>query len=67
MFGISDPLTITATGADGTKAGSIAYSVPVNRWGTRIGAQYDTSAIDIKSGPFAPLDVTGTASNAGSR
>ncbi len=65
VFGISDPLTITATGADGTKAGSIAYSVPVNRWGTRIGAQYDTSAIDIKSGPFAPLDVTGTASNAG--
>ncbi len=65
VFGISDPLTLTASGSDGTMAGSIGYSVPVNRWGTRIGAQYDSSAIDIRSGPFAKLDITGTASNAG--
>jgi len=65
VFGVSDPLTITASGADGTKAGSIAYSLPVTRWGTRVGVQYDSSAIEIQSGPFSALDVTGTASNAG--
>lgn len=65
VFGLSDPLTVTASGADGTKAGSIAYSVPFTRWGTRAGFQYDASAIEIRSGPFEPLDVTGSASNAG--
>lgn len=65
VFGVSDPLTISASGSDGALAGSVGYSLPVNRWGTRIGAQYDSSAIDIRSGPFAALDITGTASNAG--
>jgi hemolysin activation/secretion protein len=65
LFGRSDPLTVTATGADGTMAGTVGYSIPVTTRGTRIGAQYDYSAIDIRSGPFAPLDITGTASNAG--
>jgi hemolysin activation/secretion protein len=65
VFGLSDPLTVTASGAEGTKAGSIAYSVPFTRWGTRAGFQYDASAIEIKSGPFEPLDVTGNASNLG--
>lgn len=65
VFGLSDPLTVTASGADGTKAGSVGYSIPFTRWGTRAGVQYDASAIEIKSGPFEPLDVTGTASNLG--
>ncbi len=65
VFGVSDPLTISASGSDGALAGSVGYSLPVNRWGTRIGMQYDSSAIDIRSGPFKQLDITGTASNAG--
>ena len=65
VFGVSDPLTISASGSEGALAGSVGYSLPVNRWGTRIGMQYDSSAIDIRSGPFAKLDITGTASNAG--
>lgn len=65
VFGVSDPLTVTASGSDGALAGSVGYSVPMNHWGTRVGFQYDTSAIDIRSGPFKQLDITGTASNAG--
>ncbi|MCW5624064.1 MAG: ShlB/FhaC/HecB family hemolysin secretion/activation protein [Burkholderiales bacterium] len=65
VFGRSDPLTVSATGADGTAGGSIAYSLPITTFGTRLGLQYDASAIDIRRGPFAALDITGTASNAG--
>lgn len=64
VFGWSDPLTISATAADGTTAGGIAYSLPVTTWGTRVGLQYDASAIDVRRGPFTALDITGTSSSA---
>lgn len=64
VFGWSDPLTVSATGSDGTTAGSIGYSLPVTTWGTRLGVQYDASAIDVRRGPFTALDITGTSSSA---
>ncbi|MCC5794615.1 MAG: ShlB/FhaC/HecB family hemolysin secretion/activation protein [Chromatiales bacterium] len=65
LFGRSDPLQVSVTGARGTLGYSVSYNTPLNTVGTRLTALYDRSDIDVKRGPFADLDVGGYAYTAG--
>jgi hemolysin activation/secretion protein len=65
VFGRSDPLTLTVTAAEGTLGGTVGYELPVNRYGTRVALLYDYSDIEVQEGPFADLDVGGSAWTAG--
>lgn len=65
VLGYGDPLTISLIGAEGTKGGSLAYSFPFTRYGTRVGLNYDYSTIKIIDGPFERANVEGTSSNVG--
>jgi len=64
LFGIDDRLTFYGVRSDGNLNGNLAYSVPVNPWGGRLGVSYTQGAIRIINGPFVALDVTGTPSQA---
>jgi len=59
LIGFRDPLMLGGYFAEGTAAGFIHYNIPINRHGTRIGGSYDYNQIEIISGPFEPLDITG--------
>jgi hemolysin activation/secretion protein len=65
VFGYSDPFTAFLTGAEGTRAASLAYNFPFTRFGTRLGLSYDYSNIDIVNGPFATIGIKGQSTNAG--
>ncbi len=65
VFGYSDPFTAFLTGAEGTRAASLAYNFPFTRAGTRLGLSYDYSSIDIVNGPLVTLNIQGQSSNAG--
>lgn len=65
VFGIRDAFSLTAYGAEGTKAVSTSYSLPVHESGTRIGLSYDYNDIKVIKGPFEALDVGGYASTVG--
>ncbi|MDY6879954.1 MAG: ShlB/FhaC/HecB family hemolysin secretion/activation protein [Thermodesulfobacteriota bacterium] len=59
LLGYRDPLTLGGYWAEGTSAGFINYSIPLNRFGTRLGGSYDYNQIEIISGAFEPLDISG--------
>lgn len=59
LFGYRDPLILTGYVSEGTRTVSAGYSFPINALGTRIAAGYGFNQVDIKSGPFADLDVGG--------
>ncbi len=65
VFGIRDAFSLTAYGAEGTKAVSTSYAVPVHSSGTRVGLSYDYSDIKVIKGPFEALDIGGYASTVG--
>jgi hemolysin activation/secretion protein len=65
VAGFRDRLDLGGQYADDTLAGYIAYSLPVNRSGTRISLSYDYSRIEIGSGPLADFDVDGDSWDAG--
>jgi len=59
LAGIDDRLTFYGIKSDGNLNGNVAYNVPFNPWGGRVGVSYTQGNIKIVSGPFQPLDVTG--------
>jgi hemolysin activation/secretion protein len=59
LFGVDDRLTFYGVRSDGNLNGNLAYNIPVNPWGGRIGVSYTQGAIKIIKGPFVGLDVTG--------
>jgi hemolysin activation/secretion protein len=59
VFGERDPLAISFVGADGTLAGSGNYSFPLDTKGTRLGAQFDYSEIEINGGVLGSTDMVG--------
>jgi len=65
VFGYLDQFTLGAVAADGTESGSFLYSVPVCRQGTRLEGSYTFNQIEVKSGPYEPLDIAGDSSDVG--
>lgn len=59
LFGYRDPLTLSGYLSEGARTLSVGYSVPLNVLGTRVSVGYGLNQVDIKSGPFADLDVGG--------
>lgn len=59
MLGIDDRLTFYGVKSQGNINGNVAYNVPFNPWGGRIGGSYTQGRIKIIQGPFETLDVTG--------
>lgn len=64
LFGVDDRLTFYGVRSDGNLNGNVAYSIPVNPWGGRVGVSYTEGKIRIIQGPFVALDVTGRSSQA---
>ncbi|MBR0783011.1 ShlB/FhaC/HecB family hemolysin secretion/activation protein [Bradyrhizobium iriomotense] len=64
LFGVDDRLTFYGVRSDGNLNGNVAYSIPVNPWGGRVGVSYTEGKIKIVQGPFVALDVTGRSSQA---
>lgn len=64
MLGIDDRLTFYGVKSQGNMNGNIAYNVPFNPWGGRIGGSYTQGRIKIIQGPFETLDVTGRSNQA---
>jgi hemolysin activation/secretion protein len=65
LFGIRDPLVIGGYFAEGTLSGSVSYSLPLNRFGTRFSVNYDYNQIEVREGPFSQLDVGGDSYSTG--
>ncbi len=63
LLGYRDSLSLSGYLTEGSDTFSIAYGFPINRFGTRISAGYGYNQVDIKSGPFADLDVGGDSYN----
>jgi hemolysin activation/secretion protein len=61
LLGIDDRFTFYGVKSDGNLNGNVAYNVPVNPWGGRLGVSYTQGKINIIEGPFRTLDVTGTS------
>jgi hemolysin activation/secretion protein len=59
LFGIDDRLTFYGVKSEGNLNGDVAFNMPFNPWGGRIGASYTQGRIKIIQGQFASLDVTG--------
>lgn len=64
LFGVDDRLTFYGVRSDGNLNGNLAYNIPVNPWGGRLGVSYTQGKIKIIQGPFVALDVTGRSSQA---
>lgn len=56
---LDDRLTLYGVGSAGNLNGNIAYSVPIDYSGGRIGASYTQGRIYIVRGPFTPLGIKG--------
>ncbi len=67
LLGYRDSLSLNAffTKKNGTVAGSAAYSLPVGTLGTRLNLSYEYNQIEVISGPYKVLDITGESSEAG--
>lgn len=59
LAGIDDRFTFYGVKSQGNLNGSIAYNVPVNPWGGRLGVSYTQGKIKIVQGPLAGAEVTG--------
>lgn len=62
LTGNRDNLNFYLMRSDGTKSGSVSYSIPVSSSGTRFGLQYSANSVVIKHGSLSDLDVTGHSS-----
>lgn len=62
LLGIDDRLTFYGVKAKGNLNGNVAFNMPFNPWGGRIGFSYTQGRIKIVNGQFQTLDVTGTSS-----
>ncbi|NTV30217.1 MAG: ShlB/FhaC/HecB family hemolysin secretion/activation protein [Candidatus Omnitrophica bacterium] len=65
LLGYRDRFVLGAVRAVGTMSASVAYDIPINTLGTRVGASYDINQIKIIDGDFEVLDISGTSQNIG--
>ena len=63
-LGIDDRLTVYGVGSQGNLDGNIAYNMPFNAYGGRIGASFVKGRIYVVRGPFANLDIKGQSQSA---
>ena len=63
LLGGDDRFNTYLSGSRGTLSGNLSYDLPVNRYGTRVGASVGASTIKVISGPFSALDVTGRSNS----
>jgi hemolysin activation/secretion protein len=61
LLGVDDVFTFYGTKSEGNINGNVAFNVPVNAFGGRLGVSYTQGAIRIVNGPFETLDVKGGA------
>jgi hemolysin activation/secretion protein len=61
LAGIDDRLTFYGVKSEGNLNGNVAYNLPFNPWGGRVGVSYTQGKIKIVQGQFSGLDVTGTS------
>ena len=59
LTGNRDPLNLYLMRSEGTKSGSISYSIPFTKSGTRFGMQYSANSVHIRHGSLEDLDVRG--------
>lgn len=64
LLGIDDRLTLYGVKSKGNLNGNVAFNMPFNPWGGRIGLSYTQGRIKIVQGQFQSLDVTGTSNQA---
>ncbi|MBS0246214.1 MAG: ShlB/FhaC/HecB family hemolysin secretion/activation protein [Proteobacteria bacterium] len=64
LLGIDDRLTFYGVKAKGNLNGNVAFNMPFNPWGGRIGVSYTQGRIKIVNGQYQTLDVTGTSNQA---
>jgi hemolysin activation/secretion protein len=61
LLGFDDRFTFYGVKSKGNINGNVAFNVPFNPWGGRIGLSYTQGRIKIVQGQFESLDVTGTS------
>ncbi len=59
LFGYRDSLNLVLFGADGMAAGSMSYSMPLDKAGTRLSLTYNNNATDIISGDYETVNIEG--------
>lgn len=65
MLGRSDSLQWLASRSRGASSYGLSYSLPINRNDLRLDANYSYGSIHLISGPFEPLDITGSSRDMG--
>lgn len=65
LFGHRESLVLNPTWTKGTMAGSASFTMPVDKWGTRVGISYSKNQTNIISGPYEALDIDGQSSDVG--
>lgn len=60
-LGLDDKFTLYAVKSQGNVSGNVAYNIPFDPWGGRIGVSFTRGENSIISGPYKTLAVTGNS------
>jgi hemolysin activation/secretion protein len=58
-LGWRDEFSLNLTLSEGTRGGTLGYSLPVTRWDTRLALLLARDENDVVGGPFEPLNLNG--------
>ena len=58
-LGIDDKLTVYFVKSEGNVSGNVAYNIPFDLTGGRVGVSFSRGAIQVVNGPYEPLHITG--------
>ncbi len=61
LTGFRDRISAAAIFSEGSRTASLLVDAPAGRWGTRLGAGFDASDIEIIDGPLSAAEVEGDA------
>lgn len=65
LFGNREALVISPSWTNGTLAGAVSYTFPIDNLGTRMGLSYSKNQVDIISGPYETMDIQGDSADVG--
>lgn len=65
LFRVRDSLTVSPVWTQGTWSGSLAYSRPLDKRGTRLGISYSKNQSSVISGAFQSLDIKSNETDIG--
>lgn len=63
ILGIDDKLFFNVLGSEGNHNFNLAYNLPFNRWGGRLGISAGYGQIQVVGGDYKFLNITGTSEN----